>query len=109
MSEDGLDLPAMQETQVQSLEMEMVTHSSILAWRIPRTEEPGALQSTGVANGRTQSPRVRLECNPEIPVAPGGEPWLLDTSLDEVCCSCAWRPDFPGAPREARGPRRRTS
>ena len=54
MSEDGLDLPAMQETQVQSLEMEMVTHSSILAWRIPRTEEPGALQSTGVANGRTQ-------------------------------------------------------
>ena len=27
------------------------------------------------------SPRVRLECNPEIPVAPGEEPWLLDTSL----------------------------
>ena len=54
MSEDGLHLTAMQETQVQSLEMEMVTHSSILAWRIPRTEEPGALQSTGVAKGRTQ-------------------------------------------------------
>ena len=30
------------------------------------------------------SPRVRLECNPEIPVAPGEEHWLLDTSLDEV-------------------------
>src|SRR5574340_737387 len=28
------------------------------------------------------SPRVRLECNPEIPVAPGEEHWLLDTSLD---------------------------
>ena len=43
--------PAMQETQVQSLgqedtlEEEMATHSSILAWRIPRTEEPGRLQS----------------------------------------------------------------
>ena len=30
------------------------------------------------------APRVRLECNPEIPVAPGEERWLLDTSLDEV-------------------------
>ena len=42
---------AMQETQVQSmvwedsLEEGMATHSSILAWRIPRTEEPGGLQS----------------------------------------------------------------
>ena len=46
-------LPAMQETQVRSLgredplEKEMVTHCSILAWRIPWTEEPGRLQSTG--------------------------------------------------------------
>ena len=43
----------MQETGVQSmgqeelLQMEMATHSSILAWRIPRTEEPGGLQSMG--------------------------------------------------------------
>ena len=42
-------LPAMQETRVQSLgqedllEKEMATHSSILAWRIPWTEEPGGL------------------------------------------------------------------
>jgi len=42
------------ETQVQSLgqedplEEEMATHSSILAWRIPWTEEPGELQSMGV-------------------------------------------------------------
>ena len=41
----------MQETQVQSLgqedprEMEMATHSSILDWKIPWTEEPGGLQS----------------------------------------------------------------
>ena len=45
------NLPAMQETQVQSLggedplEMEMVTHSSILAWRILWAEEPVRLQS----------------------------------------------------------------
>ena len=46
-------LPAMQETRVQflcwedPLEKEMATHSSILAWRIPRTERPDRLQSTG--------------------------------------------------------------
>ena len=46
-------LPAMQETWVQSLgqedplEKEMATHSSILAGRIPWTEEPGGLQFTG--------------------------------------------------------------
>ena len=46
-------LPAMQKTWVRSLgwedplEKEMETHSSILAWRIPWTEEPGGLQSTG--------------------------------------------------------------
>ena len=43
----------MQETKVQSLdqedplEKEMTTHFSILAWEIPRTEEPGGLQSKG--------------------------------------------------------------
>ena len=47
------NLPAMQETQFQSLgcknplEKGMATLSSILAWRIPWTEEPGGLQSTG--------------------------------------------------------------
>ena len=45
------NLPIMQETQVQSLGQEdppekgMATHSSILAWRIPWTEEPDGLQS----------------------------------------------------------------
>ena len=48
------NLPAMQETQVQSLgwedalEKEMATHSSILAWKILWTEEPGGLQSMGL-------------------------------------------------------------
>ena len=46
-------LPTMRETWVRSLgwedplEKEMAIHSSILAWRIPWTEEPGGLQSTG--------------------------------------------------------------
>ena len=45
------NLSAVQETLIQSLgqedplEGEMATHSNILAWRIPRTEEPGRLQS----------------------------------------------------------------
>ena len=47
------NVPVMQETWVQSLGLEdplvkgMATHSSILAWRIPQTEEPGRLQSMG--------------------------------------------------------------
>ena len=49
----------MQEAQFQflgredSLEQEMATHSSILAWEIPRKEEPGELQSTGTQKGWT--------------------------------------------------------
>ena len=54
------NLPAVQETWVQSLgqedplEKEMATHSSILAWRIPRTEEPGGLQSMGLQRDMTE-------------------------------------------------------
>ena len=51
------NLPAMQEMQVQTLAREdplekgMATHSSILAWAIPWTEEPGRLQSKGSQRG----------------------------------------------------------
>ena len=52
--------PALQKTWVRSLgqkdalEEEMATHSSVLAWRIPWTEEPGGLQSMhGVAKNQT--------------------------------------------------------
>ena len=54
------NLPAVQETWIQCLdqedllEEEMASHSSVLAWRIPGTEEPGGLQSMG-------SDRVRLD------------------------------------------------
>ena len=52
------NLLAMRETQVQSLDQEdplekgMATHSSILAWRIPWTEEPGGPQSMGLQRVR---------------------------------------------------------
>ena len=51
-------LPTMWETGVQSLgredllEKEMATHSSILAWKIPWTKEPGRLQSMGIQRVR---------------------------------------------------------
>ena len=60
MAQAVKNLPAMQETRVQSLgredplEKEMATHSSILAWRIPWTEEPGGLQSIGLQKIWTQ-------------------------------------------------------
>ena len=52
------NLPAVQETWVRSLGWEdalekgMATHSGILAWRIPWTEEPGGLQSMGLQRVR---------------------------------------------------------
>ena len=52
------NVPIMQETQVQVLgqedvlEEEMATHSSILAWRIPWSEQPGGLQSKGLQRVR---------------------------------------------------------
>ena len=54
------NLPAKQETQVQSLDGEdpleegIATHASILAWRIPWTEAPGGLQSTGLRKSQTR-------------------------------------------------------
>ena len=52
-SSDSKESPAMEETWIlslgweDSLEKDMATHSSILAWKIPWTEEPGRLQSMG--------------------------------------------------------------
>ena len=53
MAQTVKNLPAMQDTQVRSLGREdplekgVATHSSVLAWRIPWTEEPSRLQSMG--------------------------------------------------------------
>ena len=58
----GKNLPAVQETQIRSLSQEdplekgMVTHSSILAWRIPWTEEPGRLRSIRFSRVRHEGP-----------------------------------------------------
>ena len=68
-------LPTMRETQVRSLGREdplekwMATHSSILAWKIPWTEEPGRLQSLGsqrVQHHLATKPPIRISkgCNP---------------------------------------------
>ena len=66
------NLPAMQETQVQSLGQEeplekgMATHSSILAWRIPWTEEPGGLQSWGCKE-LDMTERIRTHTHTPVP------------------------------------------
>ena len=58
MAQKVQNMPEMQKTRVQSvgledpLKKEMATHSSILAWRIPWTEEPGRLQSGGLRGVR---------------------------------------------------------
>ena len=64
-------LPAMWETRVQPLGQEdplekgTATHSRILAWRIPWTEEPGGLQLKGVAESDTTE-QVRMQCSTKI-------------------------------------------
>ena len=61
-------LPTMQETRVQSLgredllEKEMVTHSSILAWKIPWTEKSGRLQAMGSQSRTRLSDFTSLYC-----------------------------------------------
>ena len=64
------NLPTMEETQVQSLVWEdplekgMAIHSSILAWRIPWTEEPGRLQSMGLQRVRHEWATNKHKRNP---------------------------------------------
>ena len=78
------NLPTIQETQFQSLGLEdspeesTATHSSILAWRIPWTEDPGGLQSMGL-------PRV-------------GHNWSGSrcTKCSESCRGCNFRAPDPG-------------
>ena len=78
-----LPMPKIQEMQVwslgqeDSLEEERATHSSILAWEVPRTEEPGGLQSMGLQ-------RVRYDCSDRA--------HSLDfpTSIQEVLMQLVW-------------------
>ena len=72
MAQAVKNLPAMQETQVQSLdqedplEKEISTHSSILVWRIPWTEEPVELQSMGSQRVRHNSATNTFPLSQEI-------------------------------------------
>ena len=75
MAQTVKNLPAMQETWVQSLgredplEKEMATHVSILAWKSPWTEKPGMLQSTGSqesqVHGDMTEHTAHLSCIPK--------------------------------------------
>ena len=75
MAQSLKHLPEMRETRVQSLsqedplEKQMATPSSILAWRIPWTEEPGRLQSIRVTKSATQLERLSMYVE-EIRVPP---------------------------------------
>ena len=75
----GQNLPVMQETWVQSpcqedpLEEGMATHSSILAWGTPRTEEPSGLEPMGSQSGTRPSTHTQTQCmyiNPKLLICP---------------------------------------
>ena len=82
-------LPAVQETWVQSLgwedplEKEMATHSSTLAWKIPRTEEPGRLQSLG-------SQRVRHDWTNSLSFLKKTSMSSCLIHLSNMCFQCPW-------------------
>ena len=79
------NLPVMRETWVQSLceedpqEKGMVTHSSILAWRIPWTEEPGGLQSMGSQGVRHNWANNTFTIFPLLIQALGWKWWKIQT------------------------------
>ena len=86
------NLPAMQETWVQSLgqedplEKEMATHSSTLAWRIPWTEKPGRLQSTG-SQSRTRLSDFTFTLFSVIPsliTAAGCDFWARELGVSQL-------------------------
>ena len=79
----------MQETQVLSLGLEdplekgIATHSSVLAWRIPWTEEPGGLQPTQSDMTRTMHPE-------------GGSVWVLGIQVTGMCSLWELSPEHRG-------------
>ena len=82
-----LPMQEMQETLVRSLgqedplEKRMATYSSILAWRIPWTEEPGRLQSMGLRSQTRLSQHTLPHCvSRKDPVFPS--PWVLISAVD---------------------------
>ena len=95
------NLPAMPETWVQSLGREdplkkgMATHSSILAWRIPWTEKPGGLQSTGYKESDTTE-RLTLSLRYTLPYLK----WIINKYLlitQGTLLSIMWQPGWEGS------------
>ena len=86
------NLPAIQETWVQSLgqedplEKEMATRSSILAWRIPWTEEPGGLHTGhGVTESDTTERLALTECLVLVRVTKN-----FNHLISESCTNCSY-------------------
>ena len=68
-----------------SLEKEMATHSSILAWRIPRTEEPGGLQFTGSQRvGHGWATSLSLSCKAYLKYKMGINKTVIFYGLDKI-------------------------
>ena len=62
----------------RSPEKAMETHSSVLAWEIPQTEEPGGLQSIGSQRVRLNIHELKVKGHVEVV----GQPFLLTSALD---------------------------
>ena len=95
----GISSAYTQETRVQSLggedllEKEMVTHSSILAWRIPWTEEPGRLQS----KESDMTERLHFHFHPEKTTILKDTCTLMFTAANLFTTARMWKqPRFPG-------------
>jgi len=106
------NLPAVQETLVRSLDQEdplekgMATHSSILAWRIPWSEEPGRLQSMRLQSQTRLSSQIRkgivvsmpitvlnaklLIQDPNFPMSYPWQPWLTFPYQKAIICLLSW-------------------
>ena len=94
------NLPAMQETRVQSLGWEgplgkeMPTHSSILAWEIPWTDEPGGLQSLGLQRIRhdlATKQQIAIDWPKCTEILRSKRLTLQNlSSYTTTCCGCGW-------------------
>ena len=88
------NLTAMQETWVQflgwedTLEKEMATHSSILSWRIPWTEETGRLQSMGL-QGSNMTQQLNHQPRPLSSYGLPSLQWTSDNLLSPDCITCS--------------------
>ncbi len=89
-------------SELQEIPVAIREQSGVLCFHSKRY--PSRLESRAGFFASTRdgclSPRVCLECNPEIPVAPGEEHWLLDTSLDEVYWPCSHSRAIPSFPSQ---------